>query len=56
VGFADVVEEEAGGGFAFDRRGCGDDELFYTRCPGGVVEAGPEVVEAELVGADAVDG
>ena len=49
MGFADVVEEEAGGGFAFYCRGCRDDEFFA------VVQAGPEVVEAELVGAYAVD-
>src|ERR1700744_6088493 len=53
VGF---VGEVAGGGFAFDGGGCGEDEFggFATGFESG--EAGPEVGEAELVGADAVDG
>src|ERR1700761_7243686 len=55
VGF---VGEVAGGGFAFDGGGCGEDELgAFVRVDGFEGgEAGPEVGEAELGGADAVDG
>lgn len=46
----DLVGEVAGGGFAFDGGAGGEDQFF------GFGESWPEVGEAKLLRADAVDG